>query len=270
MSPPEEPLRREITVTSPLRRILHLGLMILIGLSPLIIIRDLHSAYVEYKRHERDGSAEKYSASIKSVVNGQLVELGKVNPMVLVGKFSGALADSVCNYPFLCEPIKQQTRPAYIGNIEVDLPVASPPPPKLIHQLVTIPIPSWHAISATPYAAWQMAVAVKNAGGWAIAMFLSCTVIWAALLVRVARGETPIMAYFMVIFAPLCISLMVMCVQWLCETALNTLGVVGCVVVAGIMAIAHSSALALIVGFRHLYKAPLEVVEEVKVLRSIP
>lgn len=129
-------------------------------------------------------------------------------------------------------------------------------------------IPTLRAIRGTPYALFKTAGAIGSAGGWAIVMFLSCTVIWVVLLVRVANGETPMVAYLMVISAPLGISLLVMCVQWICKGALE-LGLAGCLISAGLLALAPSTALAMAVEFHHLLKVPGEAVEGIAKVRSI-
>ena len=129
-------------------------------------------------------------------------------------------------------------------------------------------LPTWRAIRGTPYALIVTAGDIRRDGFWAIGMFLSCTLIWAMLLLRAARSETPIVVYPMIIAAPLFIPLMVVCLQWVCEGALD-LGLAGCLVAAGLLALAPSTALALVVGLRHLYKVPGEAVEGIEKLKSI-
>lgn len=67
-------------------------------------------------------------------------------------------------------------------------------------------------------------------------------------------------AYLRVISAPLGISLLVMSVQWICKGALE-LGLAGCLISAGLLALAPSTALAMAVEFHHLLKVPGEVIE---------
>jgi hypothetical protein len=130
------------------------------------------------------------------------------------------------------------------------------------------PISTWRAIRGTPYAVIKTAGAIRDSGWWAIWMFSSCSLIWLVMLVGTARGDTPLLAYFMALMAPLGISVMVTCLQWLCKGALH-LGLIGCLVTSGIMALAPSTALALAVGLRHMWKVPSEVAEGIEKIKSI-
>ena len=119
----------------------------------------------------------------------------------------------------------------------------------------------WHDISATPRAIIYTVKEVVQAGYWAVTMFLACTILWFAMLFRAARGSTPIVAFIMLLGAPLGIGMMVILIQWLCAGALNALGVAGCVFAILVMAVIHGTAFALLVGAYDVLKGPREIVE---------
>jgi hypothetical protein len=121
-------------------------------------------------------------------------------------------------------------------------------------------VPTFETIRGTPYALLQMAVAIRKQGAWAAAMYLSCAVIFVVLWFwAVNKSKGGFWIYTTAVFAPLCISFMVMCVQWVAQMALQTCGwAVGLLAII----IAHATALALLVGVRHIVKTPRELVEE--------
>jgi hypothetical protein len=129
-------------------------------------------------------------------------------------------------------------------------------------------LPTWRSIRGTPFALIKTVGAIRFAGYWAIGMFLSCTLIWVMLLLRAARGETPVIVYPMTIGAPVFVPLMVACLQWLCQGALR-FGLGGGLIAAGLFSLAPSTALALAVGLHHLYKVPGEAIEGVEKLKSL-
>jgi uncharacterized integral membrane protein len=126
-------------------------------------------------------------------------------------------------------------------------------------------IPTWATIRGTPYALWKMIDAIHDAGWRAEALYLSCTVIFAFLWLAAANAKDSngYFIYTTLVLSPLCISLMVLVVQWITKVALNTFGWV-----IGMFAIilAHATALALIVGARHILKTPRELAEEIEKL----
>lgn len=135
--------------------------------------------------------------------------------------------------------------------------------PAAFTRLGPIWLPTLHAIRGTPHALWQMVIAIHDAGIWAIAMYLSCTLIWITLWLR----KLPMMLYLLVLGGPLSIPLIVTLMQWLCEGLLK-LGLAGCAVAAGLMALLPSTALALLVGLHHAVKSPRELVEAVEHLKG--
>jgi hypothetical protein len=107
-----------------------------------------------------------------------------------------------------------------------------------------------------------MVMAIHAAGMWAMVMYLSCTLIWITLWLR----KMPMMLYLLVLGGPLSVPLMVTLLQWVCEGFLK-LGIAGCAVAAGLMALLPSTALALMVGLHHAVKSPREFLEAVEHLR---
>lgn len=255
------------------KRLVHLGSIFLIVLSGYYALKDvydvLHEMHNEVVKQETDSDTRSFTGRLQNLVRKQLAELTAVNPTALGGTFTDSLENLTCTWFVSCTRIEHPVETVQFGQFHMDLPVAAPPPPKLIIKIGPIPIPTWHTISGAPRATIDSARAIAKAGVWAIAMFASCTVIWIALLIGAARGETPLAAYFMLIGGPLGISLMVLCVQHICLAVLNTFGLLGCVLAVGITGLLHSAALALAVGFRHIAKTPHELLEETHKLKSV-
>ncbi len=255
------------------KRFVHVGSIFLIVLSGYYALKDvydvLHEMHDEVVKHETDSDARSFTGRLQNLVRTQLAELTSVNPTALGGTFTDSLNDYNCSWFVSCTKIEHPVQSFAFKGFDQPLDLATTPPPKLIIKIGPIPIPTWHTISGTPRALIVSARAIAKAGVWAIAMFASCTVIWIALLIGAARGETPLVAYFMLIGAPLCISLMVLCVQHICLAVLNTFGFLGCVLAVGITGLLHSAALALAVGFRHIAKTPHELMEETHKLKSV-
>ena len=166
----------------------------------------------------------------------------------------------------------QPTIPApQLQHLKPDLPDLSPtflPPAPAIKTVATAPaiftklgpiwLPTLHTIRGTPHAFHETIIAIHDAGTWATAMYLSCALIWITLWLR----KMPLMLYLLIFGGPLSIPLMVTLMQRICEGLLN-LGILGCAVAAGMMALLPSTALALLVGLHHTVKAPGEFIEAV-------
>jgi len=255
------------------RRLIHVGSIFLIVLSGYYALTDvydvLHDMRDEVVKQESSSDARSFTGRLQNLVRKQLAELTAVNPTALGGTFTDSLESYNCSWFVSCTRIVHPFESVHFGQFSMDLPIASDPPPKLMIHFGPIPIPTWHSISGAPRAFIDAARKIATAGMWAIAMFTSCTVIWIALLIGAARSETPLVAYFMLVGAPLGISLMVLCVQHICLAVLNTFGILGCVLAVGITGLLHSAALALAVGFRHIAKTPHELIEETHKLKSV-
>lgn len=135
--------------------------------------------------------------------------------------------------------------------------------PEIFTKLGPIRLPTLHTIRGTPHAFHQMVIAIHDKGFWAMTMYLSCTLIWITLWLR----KMPLMLYILILGGPLSIPLMVTLMQWLCEGLLK-LGLAGCAVAAGLMALLPSTALALLVGLHHAVKSPRELFEAVEHLKG--
>ena len=99
-------------------------------------------------------------------------------------------------------------------------------------------------------------------------MFLACTVIWLALLGLVLSsdsGSKSMAPWMMLVGSPMFIPLLVWCVQWAAVAAMDRLG--WAVALTAHVA-AYSSALAVLVGVRHVWKTPHELRELTQVLRE--
>jgi hypothetical protein len=129
-------------------------------------------------------------------------------------------------------------------------------------------IPRWDTIRGTPHGLLRMMAAIWRAGWRAVALYLSCAVIYfflwlAALNLKDDNSGNGLLVYSMMILSPFSISLMVSLVQLLAIGALHTFGWA----LGGFSVIlAHAAALALLVDGRHIFKAPRELIEEVEKL----
>ena len=184
----------------------------------------------------------------------------------LAGEFGYFLETRNCPFIFRCESVDALPRNA---TLQQRMENATKTPPVLFVPWSPIPIPTWHTIAGTPRALWYTAQQIAAAGYWAIAVFLSCTLLWLAMLIRAARSDTLIVGYLMSVGAPLGIGLMVTLTQWLCQAALKSLDAAGCAVVVVFMAILHGTALALLVGLNHISKAPAEIAEGIEKLKVV-
>jgi hypothetical protein len=126
-------------------------------------------------------------------------------------------------------------------------------------------IPTWNTVRGTPYAMIRMVKAIRDKGWRAVAMFVSCTILFAVAWGALANSKSSNgwIVYTALVLSPLCISILVYVVQWVARGALDACGWVG-----GMFAIllTHSAALSLIVGVRHFLKGPKELVEAVEKL----
>ena len=194
-------------------------------------------------------------------VNYEVRRLQGIDTAGLAGSFGMFVDTHDCPFIVRCEVIDTAPKGASLAE-RLKHAADTPPPRSLIGQI-------WHMISAAPRAVIFTAEQVAKAGYWSIAMFLSCTIFWFALLFRMAKRDTPVIGVLMLIGAPLGIGLMVMFAQWLCEAALNSLGIAGCFLAVAFMAVVHGTALAVLVGWNHVSKSPREMAEGLERLRGV-
>jgi hypothetical protein len=198
---------------------------------------------------------------INVLIRDQVRSLQGIDPGGLTGSFGYFLNTYNCPFFIRCE--RADTLPENSSEAERIRNVAEAPPARSFIGSV------WHVISATPQAVYYTAGKIRKAGNWAIAMFVSCTILWFALLVHEARGSTPIAALAMFVGAPAGIGLMVILAQRVCAVAMNTLGFLGCVLAVLVMAVIHGTAVVVVVGSYHLSKGPREVAEGIAKIREI-
>lgn len=261
---------------SLLKRLRHIGTILLILLSGYYAIKDvvevIHEMRAEAKK-EADQEAAKpdkhsFSERLKALVASQVAQLDRVDPMTLRDTFIGSLENNNCSWFVDCKPVERKTVPMVLGTIDFGTTTVTETP-KLMVRVGPIPIPTWHTISGAPLAALQSVRVIAHAGYWAIAMFLSCAIIWFVVLLGMAQKDTALGAYLMFIGSPVGISCMVWCVQKVSEGALHLFGLLGCAVALGLTGLLHSTALALVVGFRHIVSTRKELAEETEKLRAV-
>jgi hypothetical protein len=214
------------------------------------------------RRNELQGSVAEYQQQMQEAVGRLSDDVKKVDAIRLGRVYTETLDKTDCTWLFVCherviEPNSWVTYKGYRMGMHL------PEPP-----FTTMVIPTGRTIRGTPHALGRMAAAIVRAGGWAIAMFLACTVIWIALFGLVVLSDTgskTMLPSMMPMGSPLFIPLLVWCVQWAAVAAMDRLG--WAVALAAHVA-AYSSALAVLVGIRHVWKTPHELRELTEVLRE--
>ena len=223
----------------------------------------------EYRKKVAAGevkaSAEAYADSMRAAVQRQLNALSKVDPWTLASKYSETLGKTNCNWLFYCTAID------YGGNDGLQRAVnqMTAVPPPIFVPGSSFPIPTAHTIRGTPHALLVTAGVIAGSGGWAVSMYLSCTILWGALMflaVTSKEGSMSYVPYLMLVGAPFWISILVKCVQWVAEAALARAGwAVGLVA----LVLAHSGALAVLVGIPHVLRSPREIREAAEVFHGV-
>lgn len=255
------------------RRLMALGSIFFILLSAYYAVKDVFVVVAEMRAQVREQGTESqpqsFTGRFNALVKRQVGQLGKVDPLALGGTFTNSLNNTDCSWFVDCKPRQRPALHPLARGWAFEMPADVQPPPRLILRVGPIPIPTWHTIGGAPLALLVTCRAIAHAGYWAIAMFLSCAILWLVLFISAAKSDTPLIAWFLLIGAPLGISTGVYAVQHVCMWVLNVFGFFGCLLAVGITGFFHSAALALAVGFRHVAKTPHELVEQVEKLRSI-
>jgi hypothetical protein len=246
------------------RKFLYVLSIIAAVLYVMFLLLDANQYRKEVKSGEVSASATAYTDAMQASVQRQLADLSNVDASALLDAYTGTLATEDCNWVFVCHP--KPGNPTYwITDARGMLVQAEP----VFQPGGGFPVPTGHTFRGTPHALWRAMAKIIHAGGWAIAMFLSCTVLWAALLLRVfasKQGAMSYLPYLLIVAAPFWISFMVMGVQWVGEVALARAG--WAVGLAAIV-VAHSGALAVLVGIPHVLKSPREIREAAEGIRRI-
>ena len=213
------------------------------------------------RQNELQGSAAEYQAQMQEAVGRQSAEVKKVDAIRLGWVYTDTLNQTDCSWLFVCQArvFGPGDRGMYRGNH-----IAPKTEPLFSGPM----IPTGRTMRGTPHALRMMAGAIVQAGGWAVTMFLACTVIWLALLGLVLSsdsGSKSMAPWMMLVGSPMFIPLLVWCVQWAAVAAMDRLG--WAVALTAHVA-AYSSALAVLVGVRHVWKTPHELRELTQVLRE--
>lgn len=223
----------------------------------------------EYFHH---GGPDSLLSAIRETTQRQLDDLKKVDAKALTDVFVRTVEHTTCTWLFQCTPPPPVVHaPPTRWNPAEGLQhymdhVPEPEGPRLLyHPGWIIYLPSAQLIKGTPHALKETAGEIADAGGWAIAMFLSCTVLWLAAIWLVAKdGKGALIAYLMFVGSLLAISVMVTVVQAVSEFLLEKVGsAVGLLVVVA----AQSSALVLLVGLPHIIETPHTVKKALSVYR---
>jgi hypothetical protein len=222
------------------------------------VLGKFHNSY-EIEHHLKDPGTIVGRTNL--LIDAQVNDLQGVDAGGLTGDFGWFLNNWNCPLIIHCISINAMPPGSTVEDRERRLAEKTSPPPS--------PIAIWHTVSATPRALLYTAHQIVKAGYWAIAMFLSCTVLWFLAMLREARGKTPVAALLMFVGSPLGIGLMVVCVQWLCAAALHTLGIIGALIAMGLMAMVEGTAISAMVVGHHLSKAPEEIAEGLEKLKPI-
>lgn len=205
--------------------------------------------------------------SMQASMMRQQAELKAVDPMALFNVFTTTLEETNCNWIFQCEQKVTELRTFKFLGFTRELPPAEPEVQLMYHVSGPIYVPTATTIKGGPHALVRMMGAIWDTGSWAVVMFLSCTVIYVALLLAASQGENNgLLVYCMLIGSLIGISLMVAGMQWVGELVLTKAGSVLGMVAA---LLAPSGALALLVGIPHVMKAPGEVKEAVEVIKAV-
>ena len=202
------------------------------------------------QKHELQASVADYQQQMQEQVRHQSEALKNVDAINLGRVYLNTLNDTDCSWLFVCHP--RVFGPDDWFTVR-GIPIAHKIDPPFSGMM----IPSGRTVRGTPHALRVTAVAIAQAGAWAVLMFLACTVIWLALVFLVLASDTGSNSYapwMMLMGSPLFIPLLVWCVQWVAVAAMDRLG--WAVALAAHVA-AYSSALAVLVGARHVWRTPM-------------
>jgi hypothetical protein len=213
------------------------------------------------RQHELQGSVAEYQKQMQEAVGRLSEDVKKVDAIRLGRVYLETLDRTDCTWLFACHeraivPNQWLTYNKYRLGVHIPEPA-----------FTSMVIPTGRTIRGTPHALRMMATAIVQAGGWAVMMFLACTVIWGALfgLVLASQAGKTMLPFMMLMASPMLIPLLAWCVQWAAVAAMDRMG--WAVALAAHVA-AYSSALAVLVGARHVWKTPHELRELTEVLRE--
>jgi hypothetical protein len=261
MSPYSEAKKPGSKARLAIKRFLAMFSMLCLAIYLCFVAADGWEFWRKASQHELQGSIAEYQKQMQEAVRRQSAEVGSVDAIRLGRMYTSTLNDTDCSWMFVCHErvFGPNDWVTYSG-----IPIAHKVEPLFSGMM----IPTGRTIRGTPHAMKVMTGAIVHAGAWAVTMFLACTVIWLALLVLVLTSETgsrTLVPWMMLMAAPMLVPLLVWCVQWVAVAAMDRLG---WAVALGVHVAAYSSALALVVGVRHVWKTPHELQELTKVFRE--
>ena len=209
---------------------------------------------------------------MQNTVHHQSDQIRQVAPFRLAGAFTTDLYDFNCTWYLHCESNEspKMDLSEYLRTHPLDTPlryreqaITDPAPEKptsLFYVTGPLPIPTFHTIFGTPHALRAAAASIGAAGGWAVLMFISCTILYFAIWLLLARGDDNRGFFYlwMIMAAPIGIPLVVAAFQLVAGFF-----IVGVNWALGLLIYVASlaSALSLIVAVPHIVKAPREVLE---------
>jgi hypothetical protein len=251
-----------------LRRIVSLVALACIILYPICYA--IESWECVHSKEDTNKKQLEYKAAMTALLQSHLDRLNAVHPSALADVYTQTLKGTNCDWFFFCSPIPPpQPAPGnFLDRAATSLTQPDNSPrlfyePKILG--FTIPIPTGHTLAGTPNALLAMAGAILKTGGWGISMFLACTVLWVFLFRYLWMSvKLPHILYIFAVLAPYWVALMVEIMQGFAQWVFHLLGST-----VGFFAYlaAHVTAIALLLGVRHIARTPAEIVEQVERLR---
>jgi hypothetical protein len=246
-----------------------------LGFYALLSLWILLSEVYDSRHPEPDSSAEIRKDGLPRAMGAatqrQLEQLKRVDAKALTSVFFTTVESTNCTWLFQCTP-----PPPVVHSLSPNWDPAKglqhfmdpkPAEPRLLyHPGWIIYLPSAQLIKGTPHALKEMAKKIWCVGGWAVAMFLSCTVIWlAAIWLAANDGKGLLIAYLMLLGSVFAISLMVTAVQSVSEYMLMKVGsVMGQLVILA----PYVAAIALVFEFLHVVELWHKLIEALSVTRK--
>lgn len=235
---------------------------------------------IHYYSEPHETKPPTFIAAMQNNVSRQIAEIRQVDAFQLAGSFTSDLYDYDCTWYLHCESTEPPPLDIseYLRTHPLNAPITFPQqttsasvpprPTRLVIPVGPLPVPTFHTLFGTPHALGTAASSIAAAGRWAVLMFISCSVIYAIVLILLFRSsENRGFFYFwMIMAAPFGIPAVVTCFQFIATLVFHgihwALGLL--VVVCG-----WASALSLIVAVPHIVKAPHEVLEAAENMREL-
>lgn len=233
--------------------------------------------------------------AIQQTVGYQVQQIRNVDALSLGGTYGSDLHNHNCNWHLECTTIEPEkpfvlpkddcwscqtlNKPSGQTVEDRDLQAAisrltapKPPPPRDFIFLGPIPVPTFHTIFGTPRALAVTISRIWCAGGWAVGMFLVCTLfyilVWRLLTRKDESDGAALYTLLLLAAAPVSIPLLVQSVQWAATGIFDGISWVLCgIVLFGLYV--GGLGLSLWVAVPHIYKAPHEIAEAAEIIRRV-